>query len=174
MIVGFKAAQDKGKTSLMVLTCLELVALHGYWGDECYGNLVVRIPGFNAKSSAELVETMKVMVKERWRHKVLLLDEVDRVFPHRFWQDKEQTRALLGLWQDVKLFNWVLWTAHLGGAVDILLRECTQTVVIPVYHKEADMTEIGIIDTWNLRVGFACVPRVSRVFGWYDRWATVD
>lgn len=174
MIVGFKAAQDMGKTSLMVMTCLDLIAFHGYDAHEAFGNVLVRVDGFNAMSSASLVETMKQMVRDKWRHKIILLDEVDRVFPHRFWQDKQQTQALLGLWQDVKLFNFVMWTAHLGGAVDVLLRECTQSIVMPKYNKERDESRIEIIDNWNLRTRSATVCCLSRVFSWYDRWAVVD
>lgn len=174
MIAGIKAAQDQGKTSLMVSIMLYLVKHGGYLASECFGNLVVRIPGYNALSSDALVAYLGEMVEKKYRHKIILLDEVDRIFSHRFWNDRKQTESLLGLWQDMKLFNTILWTAHLGNAVDVLLRETTQIELIPRYIKEEDRTVIGIISNLDMITAVADMYRTSKVFPFYDRWATVD
>lgn len=174
MIVGFKGQQNQGKTSLAVRTTLRLLSCHGYEPWEVVSNVKLNIQGTHFVASAQLVEYMMDMVKHKSRHKILILDEVDRIFPHRFWHDKEQTEALLGLWQDVKLFHWILWTAHLGGAVDLLIRQCTQVEVIPKIIKPLDMTTAFILDCVNLTTAQVNFWNISAVFKMYDRWATVD
>ena len=173
MIVGIKAAQDMGKTSIMVRSCLYLLAYGGYRPEECYGNLFVNVPGFNVMNNAGLSDFMRTMVSKRMRHKVILIDEADGVFPHRFWQDKEQSKALLGLWQDIKLFNWIFWTAHLGNAVDVLLRECTQVTVIPKYRRSVDRTDAVIISSIDYTSRFVVFDHISRIFPYYKRWDPV-
>lgn len=174
MIIGHKGAQDQGKTLVMVRTAIWLMAYGGYHPSECYGNVDIDIDGYHFLSSDDMVDLLTRMVKEEVRHKVILLDEVDRIFPHRFWSSKEQTNALLGLWQDVKLFNYILWTAHLGGAVDLLLRECTQITVIPKYDKLADCVNAEIISNVDMRVASVVFDTASATFPLYNRWAPVS
>lgn len=174
LIVGIKAAQDQGKTSLMVACIVYLIKRGGYRPDECYSNVDIRISGFHALNSEDLKKYVAEMIVNKYRHKIIGLDEVDRIFSHRFWNDKKQTEALLGLWQDVKLFNYIFWTAHLGRAVDLLLRETTQMELIPYYVKLKDKLVVGMIDTVNQRTATADLRHISRVFPLYDRWAVVE
>lgn len=173
MNVGFKGRQDTGKTLTMVATLLELCRFHGYKYSEAVGNVGVNMPGFTKLNSQQLREYVKRTCSEGLKHRIILIDEIDSVFPARFWSDKEQTEALLGLWQDVKLFNWVLYTAHLGKAIDKIIRDCTQVVVIPEYVREDDTVYLEVIDGLDLEVFEDAIYPASDVFKFYDRWEVV-
>jgi hypothetical protein len=174
MNVGFKGRQDTGKTLTMVATLQELCLRHGYSPSEAVGNVGVNLDGFVKLNNDGLREYVKRTCSEGLRHKIILIDEIDSVFPARFWSDKAQTETLLGLWQDVKLFNWVLYTAHLGKAIDKIIRDCTQIVVIPEYVREDDAIYLEIIDGLDLMVFGDVIYPASAVFPLYDRWEVVQ
>lgn len=176
MIIGFKAWQDWGKTSLMVKTMLWLMAWGGYEPREVFSNVKVEIEGFQYRSSEGLAEALRVMSLKRVQHKVIGIDEADTVLSHRFWADKKQTEALLVLWKDIKMFNWFLWTAHRGPSVDVLLREATQVLVVPRYNRVTGNTKAGIIYSPNQISREAIFPNIRKLFEekMYDRWAPVE
>jgi hypothetical protein len=174
MIVAFKGRQDCGKTAAMVGTTIELLHKHGYSHNDVVSNVYLKgkeFSGYTLLDNKELKKYVHDMCKEGYKHHIILIDEIDSVFPHRFWQQKGQTDALLGLWQDVKLFNWVLYTAHLGLGVDKLIRECTQICVLPQFNRSTDSIELEIIDGLDLIVYNDALLNVSkRIFPYYDRW----
>ena len=176
MIVGFKARQGRGKTASMVATLLDLIGRWGFSASEAVGNVSVNLDGFTKLNNKLLREYVAEMCHKGFKHKIILIDEIDRVFPARFWQQKEQTETLLGLWQDEKLFNWILYTAHLGKAIDKIIRDCTQIVVIPEYSKLDDTIFLTVINGLELTVSSDTIYPVSSL--WtpkliYDRWEVV-
>ena len=177
MIVGIKAFQDKGKSALAVGTILELCARHGYAYDEVVANLHLTFPvesGPHSLNNAQMRAFVQQMVVKGLRHKIVLLDEADRLFPARFWQKHEQTDALIGLWQDYKLFNYVIWTGHAGTGVDLVLRQVTQIELNPDYQPESDSIPFTIYNAVDGFVDIDCLMNVSKnVFPYYDRWERI-
>lgn len=177
MIVGIRAFQDKGKTALAVGAILELCAHHGYSYDEVVANIKLKFPVQNPPSSINNTQMrifVRSMVSKGLKHKIVLLDECDRLFPARFWNKEGQTDALIGLWQDYKLFNYIIYTAHEGTSVDIVMRQVTQIELSPEYDEKNDCI---YFDTINAIDGFLdddCLLNVSKnIFPYYDRWETV-
>lgn len=177
MIVGIKAFQDKGKTALAVGTILELCAHYGYAYDEVVANIHLKFPVANQPHSlnnTEMRQYVNSMVSKGLKHKIVLIDEADRVFPARFWQRAEQTEALIGLWQDYKLFNYVIWTGHAGTGVDLVLRQVTQIELEPDYQPEYDCIPFIIYNEVDGVVTNDCLLSVKRnIFPYYDRWERV-
>ena len=178
LIVGIRAFQDKGKTALAVGTILELCAKHGYSYDEVVANLHLKFPaepGPHSLTNPEMRLFIRSMVTKGLRHKVVLMDEADRLFPARFWQQKEQTDALIGLWQDYKLFNYIIYTAHEGTSVDIVLRQVTQIELVPEYDAYGDCINFDIFNSMDGLVDDDCLANVSKnIFPYYDRWEVIS
>ena len=174
MIVGIKGIQDCGKTAIAVATIFELVAHHGYQWSEVVSNILIRRQGVNCVTNEVMRTFITRMVSGGIKHKIILIDEADRIFPSRFWQDREQSDALIGLWQDVKLFNWIIYTAHIGTSVDIMLRQTTQIGIIPLYVKGSDLIKFTIFNALYQRTIKETAENVSKtIFPYYDRWEPV-
>ncbi len=174
MIYGIKGWQDKGKTALGLIAAKKLIISHGYSPADFVGNLHVNWPGAHCLTNPQMVKFVKALVSRGLKHRIIFLDEVDRLFPARFWHNREQTEALIGLWQDEKLFNQVIFTAHKGTATDVILRECTQIEVEPDYDEKSDCIYFTV---YNLVDGLCyddVAENVSKtIFPDYDRWEII-
>jgi hypothetical protein len=175
MNIGIRGWQDTGKTALALGSMLELLRFHGYQPDEVIANLKINIPGVHCVTNAQLRFYLKMMVEKESRHKIIIIDEADRVVPARFWHDVEQTMSLLGLWQDEKLFNRVFWTAHQGTSVDLNLRNTTQIELEPYFYNPVkDEIPFTVYNALDGRVFDDCLFNVSKnIFPIYDRWAVI-
>jgi len=178
MIVGIRAFQDKGKTALAIGTILELCAHNGYAYDEIVANLHLKLPVENQPHSLtnpQMRAYVRQMVTKGLKHKIVLLDEADRLFPARFWSQKEQTDALIGLWQDYKLFNYIIYTAHEGTSVDIVLRQVTQIELRPEYDDKNNCIPFTIYNAVDGFVDSDSLLNVSKnIFPYYDRWEVIE
>jgi hypothetical protein len=176
MIVGITGRQGDGKTALMCAFTRRLWAEGGYSPAETFGNVAINVPGVSRMNNEQLRTYMAAMVREGQRHRVILMDEVDRVFPARFFADKGQTETLIGLWQDEKLFNYIFYTCHPGTSVDKIIRDSTQRWVYPKLDKAADILRYDVIDYLKLRRTQGAVLRASNLWTvekFYDRWELV-
>jgi len=179
MIIGIRGFQDTGKTALALIyikTFLRIGALYtnGYRESDVVGNIIFKnMPQAFSINNAEMRRYIRAMVEKGLEHKIVLIDEADRIFPARFWQRNEQTETLIGLWQDYKLFNIILYTAHEGTGVDIILREVTQVEVHPDYVGPEDAIYHRVYNGVK-GVKFDDVAKnVSRIFPEYDRWQRI-
>jgi len=166
--------QGEGKTLSMVALASMLVQHHGYGWSDCIGNVAVDRVGYKALNNNNLRQYIAQMVDREFRHKIILIDEVDRVFPARFFADKEQTETLIGFWQDEKLFNYILYTAHPGISTDKIIRDSTQMICIPKYVKEKDKVRLTIVNGYKCKVYQKRIENVSLLFPIYDRWQVVN
>lgn len=173
MITAWQSIQDQGKTLCAVAQAVHLVTRGGYSPDEVYSNVKLTMPGSHWLSSEELRDLMGDVVRRSRRHLVLLIDEINRVYPARFWGDKERTMELLTIWQDVKAFMQIIYTTHVGNSVDLLVREATQFVNVPRYVPERDMVRIISVNSLDMRVKRFVLHPASDYFREYDRWAFV-
>lgn len=177
MIIGCRAFQDKGKTALAIGYILKLCLEHGYSFNEVVANIHLSFPVSNPPHylpNAKMKLFVERLVHTGMKHKIILLDEADRIFPARFWQDRGQSDALIGLWQDYKLFNYIIYTAHKGTSVDILLRQVTQVELEPDYDEKKDCIPHTIFNAMYGYVDSDILLNVSdRIFPYYDRWEVV-
>lgn len=177
MIIGIRAFQDQGKTALAIGIIQELCLRHGYAFNEVVGNLMFKFPvepGPESVNNAQMRQYIRNMVQKGLQHKIVLIDEADRVFPARFWQQSGQTEALIGLWQDYKLFNTVIWTGHAGTGVDLVLRQVTQIELIPKYNPATDSIPFEIYNAIDGVVDDDELQNVSKnIFPYYDRWEVI-
>ena len=174
MITGIKGIQDTGKTAVAVAIVMELVAHHGYAWSDVVANIMIKREGVHCITNELMRKYVAKMVTGGLRHKVILFDEADRLFPARFWQEREQSEALIGLWQDVKLFNNIIWTGHIGTSVDVMLRQTTQVGIIPHYIRTQDLIKVYVFNGLYRRKFMLTCPNVSKtIFPFYNRWDIV-
>ena len=179
MNTGIRGVQDSGKTALMVGKIRDLLMnglkwSDGYRPDDVIVNFPLYIEGVHVFNNKELREYIGKMVHDGIEHKIIGIDEADRVFPARFWSNKEQSEALIGLWQDVKLNHQIFWVAHEGTGVDLILRETAQVLLMPEYNRTRDCIEYFIINGLYKRVYYKEYHHASRdIFPYYDRWKVI-
>jgi len=159
----------------MVAADLEHLTWDGYRPDEVYCNFGLKIPGVHCLNNKAMVAFITDTVKRGLKHKIINITEADRVFPARYWQNREQTDALIGLWQDEKLFNLVYYDAHGGTGVDVTLRNVRQIAWIPKYNKAKDLIKVRVINGLYNREYNLIIPDVKKnVFPYYDRWQVIN
>lgn len=172
MITSVRGFQDSGKGLAIVAADLDHLNFDGYKPDEVYVNYLLKIPGVHVLDNRGMIMFLTDMVKRSYEHKLINISEADRVFPARFWQQNEQTNALLGLWQDEKLFNIIYYDAHAGTGVDVTLRSVRQIAWLPRFNKFADTLDVHVINgVYGKEYDMATITGVSgKLFDKYDRW----
>jgi hypothetical protein len=172
MITSVRGFQSSGKGLSIVAADLDHLNFDGYVPDEVYVNYLLKIPGVHILDNKGMINFLTDMVKKGYEHKLVNITEADRVFPARFWQQNEQTNALIGLWQDEKLFNIVYYDAHAGTGVDVTLRSVRQIAWLPQFDKLANTLDVHVIngvtgDEYDMET----IEGVSeKLFPYYDRW----
>lgn len=177
-IIGIKAFQDQGKTALGIGVIEYLCFECGYSFDEVVANVHLLFPVYpepTCLNNTDMKKFVRNMVTNHIKHKIIFLDEADRLFPARFWQKADQTDALIGLWQDFKLFNYIIWTGHAHTGVDLVLREVTHIELNPRYDPLTDSIPFDFYNQLYGVVGDDRLLDVSKnVFPYYDRWEVVN
>lgn len=179
MIIALRSFQDTGKTSLGIKIIKKVVEIgsrypHGFRYSDIVAN--VHLPnwvGSHSINNNQMRAYVKSMVTKGLKHKIVFMDEADRLFPARFWQHAEQTEALIGLWQDYKLFNIIIYTAHEGTGIDVILRSVTQIEVTPAYDAFNNCTHVIIYNAIIGKVFKSKAENISDVFDDYDRWEVI-
>lgn len=175
LVVEFEGSADIGKTCAMVATALELVNFLGYKGEEVHANFWVDIKGAHQYDNAGMRQFIRDLFKYEYRHKIVMVDEIDAMYPSRAFADKLQIDEVLKLNQMTKTENWFMFTRHLGSAIDKIIRDCTNVSVSPLYNPVEDKIELEVLD------GVDCLEELilreicpaSEVFKRYKRWQPI-
>lgn len=175
MITSVRGFQGSGKGLSMVAADLEHLCFDGYSPDDVYVNYKLNIDGVHCLNNKQMVKFITDMVNEGLKHKLVNITEADRVFPARFWQRAEQTEALIGLWQDEKLFNIIYYDAHAGTGVDVTLRNVRQIAWLPQYDKYQDILNIHVINgVYGGEYDFEPITNCrEKLFPYYYRWEVI-
>jgi hypothetical protein len=180
MEISIRGIQDSGKTAIMTGMILRQLARglkwsKGYRPSDVHANYKINIDGVHLYSNDGIVNYLYESFRKGVRHDIIAITEADRVFPSRFWQDKKQTEALIGSWQDFKLFRILYWDAHIGTGVDVILRDTRAKAIVPNYIKSDDAIYYGVADRLTMRVytGMAFRNVSKTIFPYYDRWEII-
>lgn len=175
MIAIVKGRQRIGKTTIAVGIAVVLVRDFGYSVTDIVSNLHLYKPdgrelsGYHYLNIKGMRAYVRSMVDKGLKHRIIIVDEIDRVFSHRFWQKTEQSESLLGLWQDEKLYNWIIGTAHIGKSVDVLIRECMQLEIIPYYRDTVnDCMRYHTINTLDRRISRGTMHNMKLIQSLFD------
>lgn len=180
MVGLIKGRQRIGKTTWQTAIGLWLCWYGGYTSDEIVANYHLynedgsELAGYHYLNNKQMKYFISQMIKRDVRHMIILIDEIDRVFSHRSWHDAEQLDALVGLWQDEKLFFQVWGTAHLGLSVDSLIREIAQIEII-VQNKNfaADKLSGIVINSLDKEIFNQDMHQLKLVQKCFNSWEPV-
>jgi len=170
---GIIQTKDVGKTLTAVAMVKYFILERGYDPREVYANFEIRYPGCHALTSEGIRQLIGQIMHLGWRHKIIVIDEANTVFPARLWGDKERTKELLSLWQDVKMFHKIIYTSHIGRAVDLLLRQATDFDIIPWIDRQEDCVNLRVINGVDLDKTSICIPNASSYYKDYNRWGEI-
>lgn len=179
MILIIKGRQRSYKTTLAVGWIVHLVRDMGYKLTDIVANCHLykedgtELQGYQYKTIRGIREYVREMVDKGIEKKIIFIDEIDRVFSHRFWQRVEQAEALTGLWQDEKLGVYVIGTAHVGKSIDIIIRDCMQLQMMPTYPDiKKDILHYALINILNRSVNANCImhnlARTQKLFNTHE------
>lgn len=172
-VVSIKESANKGKTAVAAALAFDLVNFHGYRPDEVYCNFILDMPGFNYCTPEGMRKLLRAMARIPLAHKVAVIDEINSIFPSRFFKDPKQTEDLLGLWQATKLGNWVIFTGHLGTAMDKIIRDSRQIQLMPDYDQKTDTIHVYEINGIDVCNELWVVENASELFKLYWRWEPI-
>lgn len=182
MIIRIAHSQRKGGTTAVIGIGLWLMAygwpeqgIRPYLPQNVASNQTVYIEGVRRFTNEQIKHMLSVMVHSHLTDRMFLLAEADRLFPPRKWHDPKQTDALIGVQQDEKMGNSIIYDCHLRG-VDVLLDEATQIEMIPEYRPELNCIDLEV--TWLHDM----IPHESytiwdvkeRIFSYFDTHEPVD
>jgi len=175
VIYIIKGRQRVGKTTLSTGLCMYLVQVKGYKLKDLVSNCHFylpdgsELPEYQYLPNSSMKAYVRDMVKSGARNKIIHIDEIDRVFSHRFWSNKAQAEALLGLWQDEKLGDQIIGTAHIGKSIDNLIRECMQIEIIALKRDvKRDIMTYGFINILNRERGYGYMNNLALVQRCFD------
>jgi hypothetical protein len=179
MIIGFKGRQGCGKSASMVLFADWFIRHKGYSWTDCVGNMAVYRDGYTALKNNSLRQYIGSMVEREFMHKIILIDEIDRVLPSRNFKSMEQTDALMDFLQDEKLFNIIMYTEHLGNVTDKIVRDATQVMVLPKFNKADranDTIRLTVLNGLVQRIKYLRIYPASVIWNdkkLYNRWELI-
>lgn len=176
MIILAKAKQGEGKTTIVIGLVWYLIRKFSFVMDEVYSNIHLFQPdgseviGYHYLTNDEMKAYVTKIVKEHERHKLIIVDEIDRVFPHRWWNEHGQTAALLGLWQDRKMFSIIFGTCHLGKSVDKIIRDALTYLIVCKIVKSIDAVKMVVVNMVDKEIFRKQMNHTRFIQSMFDSW----
>jgi hypothetical protein len=132
----------------------------------------VDIPNSLSLDKSGIREYFGNLVREEHRNEIIILDEVDTIFSHRFWQNRQQSERILDAFQDEKLNLLIISTSHQGKGFDLILRDACRLIFVTDYSHFTGLTKVtfGYTDC-DLKGEFTVDVRA--IFPHYHRWSVV-
>lgn len=172
-----KGSQDMGKTLLLVHTCRELVKNWGYTTEEIVGNVTLygELSGSLTLKGEQLRDYLWRVIHVPYRHKIIIIDEIDTEFPARFFTDREQTEIATRLWHNKKLRNWFLYSEHLGRGTDVIFDLAANFELIPhgVNFTKNEL-EFTLINGLDLEISNEVATDIIATCSMYNRWELTE
>lgn len=175
LVVEFCGSADTGKTAGAVAVVLDLMGL-GYKPDDVHSNIWLDLEGYHLHSNPEFRVYLRNLLKEGLRHKILLADEIDSMYPSRGFKDKLQTEEVLKLNQMTKTENWFIVTHHKGSSIDKIIRDCMMISCEPEYDASKDVIGFEVLNAVDCddEIVRREVYPASEVFKRYKRWEAIS
>lgn len=169
MITGIIGQQGAGKTLTMCAKVHQQKLLYPEY--KIYSNVYFPYLDHKFMGNDEIRDWLTWALRTGQRGVLACIDEIDSVFNPRFWNNKEQTDALLHLWQDEKLGMWLFYTGHASLPADKIVRDATNELIFPHYDKSHNIVNLYVSNR-RIQPPFKVVMK-NASFWWkmYDRWA---
>ena len=148
-----RGAESMGKTLWIAHDYKYLIDKGIYTPDEAIGNMTFKgkyADGYQVLKGDDLRQYLWDLTHKPYKHKIVIIDEVDSEFPARSFTDKEQTEISLRLWHTAKLHNTVFMSSHLGNSADLIMHLASHFNIYPLKPdfetQSMDFTVVNCLD----------------------------
>ena len=129
-----RGAESQGKTLWIAHYYRYLVDNGLYSPYDAVGNMSFKgkyAIGYQCLKGEDLKQYLWDLTHVPYKHKIIIIDEIDSEFPARYFMDKEQTEIALRLWHTAKLHNYVFMSSHLGNSTDVIMHLASHYYIFP-------------------------------------------
>ena len=129
-----RGAEGTGKTLLIAHLYRALIDSGEFTPYDAIGNLTFKGKygkGFTTLKGAELFSYLLEFSRNLPRHKIIIVSEIDREFPARFFASKEQTEIALSMWEIQKIDSYFLIDSHIGNSTDLIFHLGSHFMLYP-------------------------------------------
>jgi hypothetical protein len=156
-----RGAESQGKTLWIAHDYRYLIDKKFFTPDEAVGNMTFKgkyAQGYQVLKGDDLRQYLWDLTHKPYRHKIVIIDEIDSEFPARMFVDKEQTEIALRLWHTAKLGNYIFMSSHLGNSTDLIMHLASHYYIYPrkpdfatntMNFSLVNILDLEIDDTWT-------------------------
>lgn len=148
-----RGAEGKGKTLLLAHIYRQLIDSGLFLPSDAIGNLTFKGKygnGFTTLKGQDLFDYLLWFSRTLPRHKIVIVTEIDREFPARFFAIREQTEIALAMWEIQKIGSYFLMDSHIGNSTDLIFHLGSHYLLYPDTPVfETQTLDFTVID--NLR-----------------------
>lgn len=101
--------------------------------------------------------------------KIILIDEIDGLYPQWTHNDKAMREELHGTYQDEHLQNWLFCTTHKPDNFNKILRDACEVTILPKIHEDTNTIEFVVIDERYEGIGDIVIENFTDCYGLYNR-----
>jgi len=151
-----RGAEGTGKTLWLAHFYRQLIDSGKFTPFDAVGNLTFKGKyghGFTTLKGQDLFEYLLKFSRELPKHKIVIISEIDREFPARFFSSREQTEIALSMWEVQKIDSYFLIDSHLGNSTDLIFHLGSHYLVLPekpsFETNSMDFTLISNLELWT-------------------------
>jgi hypothetical protein len=87
--------------------------------------------GLTTLKGQELFDYLLNFSRTLPKHRIVIVSEIDREFPARFFSSKEQTEIALTMWEVQKIDSYFLLDSHIGNSTDLIFHLGSHYLILP-------------------------------------------
>ena len=150
-----------------------------YSFDRIYANYHLVYPGAHYLKNKDMkLQLRKMFAKEedggemvsgKWDNTIVLIDEIDGLYPQWGHGDAEARKDLSGVYQDEKMHVQMYCTTHKPNNFNKIMRDASTVIAIPDLDKFEDTLYVKFIDGRYRTVNEMNIHPASYYFGCYSR-----
>lgn len=150
-----------------------------YSYDRIYSNYTLAYPGSHYLKNRDMKAQLRRMFAKpedggematgKWDNIIVLIDEIDGLYPQWGHGDAEARKDLSGAYQDEKMHVQMYCTTHKPNNFNKILRDASEVICLPELDKYKDILNVKFIDGRYKIIRYLGVHPASAYFGVYRR-----
>lgn len=173
--------QGSGKGLTMVAMAAYYVENFGgiYQYTDIYANFHLIYPGSHYLTNKDMkAHIRKVfatpenggrMITQEYDNTIILVDEIDGIYPQWGYGDKEARIDLSGAYQDEKMHIQMFCTTHKADNFNKIIRDACEIITLPYLDKSSDTLYVTHLDDRYRNIGEQEFHPASVLYDCYDR-----
>lgn len=173
MIIEVCGKQGCGKSSLVASLVFNFLR-RGYEERDLIANCMFPLfGGYRKVDNKGMIRFLREFVEKGERNKIIVCEEIDKVFAARLWSGKEQTETATNIWHMRKMGNQFIYTSHLGKVTDVIVRNEVNICYMPEYDERRNQLRVAVLDADYNEVGRCMLSNVSKYFNMFESYEPI-